>query len=152
MVESPPSDRIELLLSRPIEQRKREFQYRFAQSVVFGLPVLFLQYVGPSLGGIVEERQRWIGILQGLLAGWVVYVGAMGMVFEGILLLGRKLSIDLLVGIIALGCWVHSAISVLHVTIDGKLWYEPLLFHGSVTSLAVWTGIRWWQLTHRAQG
>src|SRR3954466_3838186 len=81
---SSSSDSFETLLNRPREQRVREFKYRFAQSAVFGLPVLALQRFGPALGG--AESPRWVGVLQLLLAGWVVYVGAAGMLFEGALL------------------------------------------------------------------
>ena len=77
------------LLNRPASQRRQEFKYRLGQSVVFGLPVLALAKFGRSLGGV--EADRWVSLLQALLAGWVVYVGATGMVAEGILLLlGRR--------------------------------------------------------------
>ena len=63
----------------------REFQYRFAQATVFGLPVIALQICGPSLGG--ADAPRWVAILQILLCGWIVYVGAAGILFEGAILL-----------------------------------------------------------------
>lgn len=138
-------DLLNNLLSRPLEQRKREFQYRFAQSVVFGLPVIALQYVGPMLGGISEERERWIGILQLLLTGWIVYVAAAGMVFEGILLVRQRFSLDLVIGLIAIGVFLYSAASVGHVVVDGTLWY-PVRFYLAVILLILWTGFRWWRL------
>src|SRR4051812_19198715 len=70
----PPA--LHSVLDRPEAQRLQEFRYRFGQSVVFGLPVLALQWFGRSLGG--AESDRWVALLQGLLAGWVVYVAATG--------------------------------------------------------------------------
>src|SRR5207247_2497394 len=77
---TPMADNLAVLLARPLEQRKREQQYRFAQSVVFGLPVIALQLWGHKLGPI--DAQRWASVMQLLLAGWVMYVN-LGMVFEG---------------------------------------------------------------------
>src|SRR5687767_3056847 len=76
-----PVDTLQSLLDRPVSERLRESKYRFAQSVVFGLPVLALQWFGYRLGG--TEADRWIGLLQLLLAGWIMYVGAAGLLFEG---------------------------------------------------------------------
>src|SRR5271156_1761343 len=70
------------LLDRPRADRAREFRYRLGQAVVFGLPVIALEQFGHHLGG--PESDRWVGILEALLAGWVVYVGAAGLAFEGI--------------------------------------------------------------------
>src|SRR5439155_14755490 len=79
--------RVELLLARPDEQRFREYKYRCAQAIIFGIPVIALQLFGRSLGG--PEAPRWIAILQALLSGWVVYVAAAGMIFEGLILIPR---------------------------------------------------------------
>src|SRR5437016_2553518 len=90
-----PKSQIENLLTRPLDQRRRESKYRFAQGVVFGLPVLALQRWGTSLGP--ADAARWVPILQALLAGWVMYLN-LGMLFEGLLLLRRgKLTADFLV-------------------------------------------------------
>src|SRR5687768_5282994 len=72
------------LLARPVSERAREYRYRFGQAVVFGLPVVALELWGRGLGG--REAGRWVGVLQALLSGWVVYVAATGMLFEGLLL------------------------------------------------------------------
>src|SRR3954471_24566181 len=72
------------LLSRPPEQRRMEFRYRFAQSVVFGLPVLALQRYGGALGP--TDSERWVSLLSALLAGWVLYVN-LGMLVEGLITL-----------------------------------------------------------------
>lgn len=136
-----PPDAVDSLLNRPADQRKREFQYRFAQSAVFGLPVFALQLFGRSLGG--AEADRWVSILQALLAGWVVYVAAAGMLFEGIVWLGRrKLTIDLIPAAAAVSLYVLSLVRTLY-----GIWLPsrsfPVLFHGAVLALLVWTGGRW---------
>lgn len=136
------------LLARPHDQRLREYKYRFSQAVVFGLPVLALQAWGPALGG--SESDRWVGILQALLAGWVVYVGAAGMLFEGLLLLPRRVMADLIPALAAVIAYAFSLISVLHVLFTGQLWYRPLLFHVSVIVVAAWTGLQWWRWSRRA--
>ncbi len=144
--EARPSE-LETLLVRPPEQRIREFQYRFAQAMVFGLPVIFLQYVGPSLGG--PESDKWIGLLQALLSGWATYVGAAGMLFEGMILLSRrKPTLDGLVALSAIGMYFFSAISVFGIIFRGALFYRPLLFHVVIIVLIAWTGYRWWRLSH----
>src|SRR5262249_32594294 len=84
---------IDSILHRPVSERVREYKYRFAQSLVFGLPVLALSLFGPALGG--PEAGRWIGLLQSLLAGWVMYVGVTGMLVEA--LMRRRLTLDGLV-------------------------------------------------------
>ena len=139
------SARLTALLARPDDQRLREYKYRFSQAVVFGLPVLALQIWGRALGG--PEADRWAGILQALLAGWVVYVGAAGMVFEGLILLPRRVIADLIPALLA---YVFSLASVLHVLFTGHLWYRPLLFHVCVIIVAVWTGWQWYRWSHRA--
>lgn len=126
--------------------RRREYQYRFAQSAVFGLPVLALQYIGPSLGG--PESERWIGVLQAILCGWVTYVGAAGMLSEGVIILFRgKLTFETLLSLIAVGLYLFSAVSVLGVIVHGALFYRPLLFHVVIVLIAAWTGFRWWRMS-----
>ena len=146
-----PQSKIQNLLARPDDQRLREYKYRFSQAVVFGLPVVALQWKGYSLGG--AEADRWVGILQALLAGWVVYVGAAGMLFEGLILLPRRVTADLLPALLAVAAYLFSLISVLHVPLDGRLGYRPLLFHVSVVIVAAWTGVQWFRwsrkLSHR---
>jgi cation transport ATPase len=142
------SARLTALLARPDDQRLREYKYRFSQAVVFGLPVLALQIWGRALGG--PEADRWAGILQALLAGWVVYVGAAGMLFEGLILLSRRAMPDLIVAAVAVVAYLFSFVSVLHVLFTGHLWYRPLLFHVSVIVIAGWTGLQWYRWSRRA--
>lgn len=137
---------LDTLLARSIEQRVREYQYRFAQTVIFGLPVIGLHVFGHALGG--AESERWSGVLQAILAGWITYVGAMGMLFEGMILLSRRRpTMELLVATTAVGLYGFSAVSVVGVIVRGDLLYRPLMFYVIVILLAGWTGYRWWQLS-----
>jgi hypothetical protein len=138
---------VSALLARPDEQRLREYKYRFGQSVVFGLPVIALQYFGRRLGPV--DAERWVSLIQALLSGWIVYVN-LGMLFEGILLLRQRVTADLLVAGLSLTIYIVSLISAAHAIVTSRLWY-PLAFHVCVLILAVWTGVRWWQLARRAR-
>ena len=117
------------------------------QAVVFGLPVWGLQWFGRSLGG--PEADRWVGILQALLAGWVAYVGAAGMLFEGIVRLARgRLGPDLVVAALAVVLYAVSLIRVVILLLDGPPSSPltvriPALFHWVVMLLAAWTLIQW---------
>ena len=130
---------VDRLLDRPPAERAREHRYRCAQAVVFGLPVLALQWLGRSLGG--PEAERWVAFLQMLLAGWAVYVGAAGMLSEGLMLWWRRKRItgDFIVALLAAGLYLASLPPVVHLLFTGRVWYGPW-FHWSVLLLAVWTG------------
>ena len=132
------------LLSRPPEQRLREYKYRCSQSIVFGLPVIALQLYGRALGP--ADSERWVSLLQAMLAGWVVYVN-LGMLFEGILLLPttRRVSGELLVSSVAAALYACSLISAAHGVVTSRLLFRPLLFHACVIVLAAWTGWRCWR-------
>jgi hypothetical protein len=134
------------LLSRPVDQRRREHKSRFAQSVVFGLPVLTLQIWGPALGPI--DADRWVPVLQALLAGWVVYLN-LGMLAEGLILLPHRVTPDLMVCATSLILYGYSLISVLHIFLTGRLWYRPTLFSLTVLIPACWTGLQWLRLSRR---
>jgi hypothetical protein len=136
---------LESILARPLEQKLREYKYRCAQALIFGLPVIVLQYFGHSLGGTPREASRWIAILQALLAGWVTYIAAAGMLFEGLVLLSQGIRADLIVAAIAIAFYLFSAISTLGVFIKGQPFFSPLLFHWTVIILAAWCAIRWRQ-------
>lgn len=130
---------IENLLNRPAELRLREYKYRFSQSLVFGLPVVALQYWGRALGPV--DSDRWVSLLQAVLAGWVLYVN-LGMLFEGALLLRQRITSDFVVASIAALLYVASLISAVHGIVVSRLWY-PLMFHVAVMVLATWTGLQW---------
>ena len=142
------NSRISELLARPLEQRRREYKYRFAQSLVFGLPVIALQLWGRALGP--TDSQRWVSLLQALLSGWVVYVN-LGMLFEGILLLAqrRRVTAELVVSTIAVTLYLTSLPSALRGIVTTRLWY-PLLFHVCVIVLATWTFVGWMRTRRRA--
>lgn len=135
------------LLARPPDQRRREYQYRFAQSVVFGLPVLALQFYGRSLGG--PEADRWVALLQALLAGWVVYVGAAGMLFESLLLLARRrFAADLVPAVAAAGFYlVGLARSAPFLFNPTPLHPIRPTFHWAVAVVVAWSGWRWWRMS-----
>jgi len=141
------ASRLQELLNRPPDQRLREYKYRFAQSVVFGLPVVALQWWGRSLGPV--DADRWVSLLQALLSGWVVCVN-LGMLVEGMLLLRSGPRADFVVAGIAVCLYLYSLISALHGIISDHLWYRPLLFHVCVIMLAGWTGWRWRRMSRHA--
>jgi cation transport ATPase len=129
------------VLTRPLEQRTREHKYRFAQTVVFGFPVIGLQYFGERLGG--SESARAVAIIQFVLSGWILAIGATGMLSEGVMLLiaRRRISGDFLVGACAVILFAFSCIS------SAALFFRtsagPRLFHVVVIVLAVWSAIQW---------
>lgn len=132
---------IDELLARPPEQRLREYKYRCAQAVVFGLPVVVLQYFGAALGG--PEAPRYVVVLQALLAGWVIYVGAAGMLLEGWLRFERcrRVGGDFLIAVAAVLAYVASLVFAAALLI-GRAGTLPF-FHAPVILIAVWTGFRW---------
>ncbi|HEX8524164.1 MAG TPA: hypothetical protein VF669_18060 [Tepidisphaeraceae bacterium] len=132
------SDRVKQLIDRPAEVRRREYQYRFAQTVVFGLPVTALALWARVLDPVHHER--WGTVMQALLAGWVMYVNA-GMVVEGILV--RRVTGDLVASLIGAGIYLWSLGAAVHILVDGRVWYRPILFGWSVAVMAIWTGARW---------
>jgi hypothetical protein len=100
---------------------------------------------GHALGG--PEAERWVGILQALLAGWVMYVGAAGMLFEGLLRLRQKFTADLAIAATAVLMYLASLLSLLGIVVNGRLLYRPLMFHLSVLVIAVWAGMMWYRMS-----
>lgn len=139
------------LLTRPDAERAREHRYRFGQSLVFGLPVIALEVWGPGLGG--PEAARWVGVLQALLAGWVVYVGAAGMLFEGLILLlaRRRWSGGLAVAAAAMGLYLFSVVALARLLLGDASGLRPL-FHCVVSLICIWSGWRWLRLARGARG
>jgi hypothetical protein len=143
------------ILDRPLVERCREFKYRFAQSAVFGAPVLALESFGQALGG--AESDLWVSLFQALLAGWVVYVAAVGMLSEGVLLMlaGRRMPKLLLTdfamaAVAALSYLVGLACLLGLLTghaLDGPR--RPHPFSSAVILLSLWTGVRWWHLSKK---
>jgi cation transport ATPase len=145
------------VVERPAAQRLLEFRYRFGQSVVFGLPVVALQWFGRSLGG--AESERWVALLQALLAGWVVYVAATGMLAETIMLglwqshVSVGAACDGLVATAAMGAYLFSLPRVVALIVPRAASHWPWTtgFHWVVIALGIWTGLRWRQLVGRAR-
>jgi cation transport ATPase len=142
---SPPipdhKSEVSNVLGRPASERLREYKYRFAQSVVFGLPVVALHFFGPALGG--PEAARWVGLLQLLLAGWVMYVGGAGMLVDA--MLRRKLTADGVVAGTAIALFLAGGAAVIHVFLSAHAWSVRPFFPSAVLLLCVWTGIQWYR-------
>jgi hypothetical protein len=147
-----PANEFSHLLDRPADQRRREYQYRFGQAVVFGLPVLGLEWFGRSLGG--PESDRWVAILQALLTGWIVYVAAAGMLFEGLVWLARRrLAADLVPSALSVGLYLASLARLAAYALRGAAGPFPRTwFHWVVVVLIAWSGLRWWQFVRRTAG
>jgi cation transport ATPase len=153
--QSPPpspvtAQPIHQLLARPDSDRAREHRYRFGQAVVFGLPVIALELWGHGLGG--REAGWWVGVLQALLSGWVVYVAATGMLFEGLLLLHARSrwTGGLLVGAAAAVLYMLSVIPLVRLLL-GSHTFVGMMFHWVVAILAGWSALQWWRLARGAR-
>jgi hypothetical protein len=136
------TDPVHDILDRPPSQRLREYKYRFAQSLVFGLPVVALWLLGPAMGG--PEASRWIGLLQVLLAGWVMYVGVVGMLVEA--LMRRRATIDGLAGCVAIGLYLLGAVMLLWPAVwggGGSLTFSRVLFSCAAAVSCGWAALRW---------
>jgi hypothetical protein len=104
-----------------------------------------LQIWGSGLGG--REAGKWVGVFQALLAGWVIYVAAAGMLFEGVFLLPRRLSADLVCAIVAIVIYLLSSYRLVHV-LSGTGSARPV-FHPVVLIMGAWSAVRWWQYARR---
>jgi hypothetical protein len=104
--------------------------------------VILLQRFGPSLGG--GESARWVALFQGSLAGWVVYVGAAGMLFEGLLLLARgRFSPDLVPALLTIALYLLGVYRALPLILHPSSPRLAPTFHLAVTVLLLWTAFRW---------
>ncbi len=123
---------IDSVLARPLDQRIREHKYRCAQAIVFGLPVIGLQYFGQKLGG--PESTRWVAIMQFILTGWILFIAATGMISEGVMLIAsrRELTADFVIAIIAIALFAISCIPS-----------APRMFHIVVMIIVLWCALRW---------
>jgi hypothetical protein len=144
--EPTPSDLIDPvqeLLNRPVEHRAREYRYRFAQTVVFGLPVVGLWAWGPMLDP--NGYGRWGTVLEALLTGWILYVNA-GMVIEGLML--RRVTGDLVVSSLVVGMYGWGVVWMIGNLVSGA-GSGAILFLVCVVVLGGWTGVRWVLLRNR---
>jgi hypothetical protein len=141
---------LESLLDRPPADRLREWKYRCAQSFVFGLPILALQCFGYQLGG--PEAGRWIGLLQTLLGGWVVYIGAVAVFVEGLLLLSQsKITLSLILSALAIALYLLSVIAWAAILLQGRPWPAAPRFDLSVTIILFWSALQWARLSRTNQ-
>jgi len=137
----PDHSSIQSILNRPLSERIREYKYRFAQCLVFGLPVLALHFFGPKLGG--AEAGRWAGLLGALLSGWCLYVGALAMVSEGAMLLAfGKMRFELLLGIVVVVFYVVGVVGWIF-TLRGRSAPIGSAFSVVVVILVLWSGVQW---------
>jgi cation transport ATPase len=142
-VSATPPD-IQTVLDRPISERLREHKYRFAQCVVFGIPVIALHFLGPKLGG--ADAARWTGLLQSLLTGWIVYLGAIPLLAEGFLLImHRQFKIDVLIGHCAVVLYIIGVAGWI-MTVRGRTAFYPSAFSFCVIILVLWSGVQWLRL------
>src|SRR5690349_6759759 len=106
---APKTDAAPPSADRDAIERVRQWKYRFAQSVVFGIPVIGLHFLGPRLGG--PEAARWVGLFEAILAGWVLYVGALGMIGDAVL--REKLTIHLVIAVAAIAAYAAGLVAFL---------------------------------------
>jgi cation transport ATPase len=134
-----PSNPLSLqqLIDRPKSERLREYKYRLAQTTVFGLPVIALAIWGPLLGP--RDWQRWSGVLQALLTGWIIYVN-LGLLLEP--LIRRQLSFDLLVLVAALTLYLWSIAGTAYVLLTAKLLRWSALYWMCVALLAILNAVQ----------
>ena len=129
------------LRSRPQEQRLREYKYRCAQSIIFGIPVIALQLFGRRLGG--PEAALWVAVLQAALASWIVYVGAAGMLAEGVVLLRERVSPDFLVAVLAIVFYLGSLAALTYILCTSRAFDRRFYFDAAVIVIAIWNGAQW---------
>lgn len=141
----PPS--IQSILDRPASERLREHKYRFAQCVIFGIPVVALYYFGPKLGG--ADSARWTGLLQSLLAGWTLYIGAVPLLTESLLLLAQhKLKFDFLISLCAFILYILGLIGWIF-SLRGNRAPVPVAFSLLIILLVLWSGVQWLRLSRQ---
>jgi cation transport ATPase len=144
----PQNPSIESILNRPISERLREYKYRFAQCAVFGLPVLGLHFFGARLGG--PEAGRWIGLMEALLSGWCLYLAALPMLSESLMLLAMgKRKVELLVALAAMILYVIGVVGWIF-TLRGRGAILPSAFALVVVILMAWSGSQWLRLSRRS--
>ncbi|HEV8379442.1 MAG TPA: hypothetical protein VGP99_11380 [Tepidisphaeraceae bacterium] len=146
MNSAPPN--FESILNRPLSERIREHKYRFAQCMIFGLPVIALHYFGPRLGG--PEAARWIGLLGALLAGWCLYIGALPLLSEGSMLLSLgKVKFDLVTSVAAFILYIVGVVGWIFA-LRGRAAPMASAFSVEVIILIAWSGVQWLRLASRS--
>src|SRR6185295_9175663 len=115
--------------------------------MVFGLPVIALHFFGARLGG--PEAARWIGLMQALLAGWCLYLAALPMLSEGLMLLAMgKMKFELLVSIVAMILYVVGVVGWI-LSLRGRGALLPSAFALVVLMLILWSAVQWLRLSRQ---
>ena len=83
-----------------------------------------------------------------LLAGWVMYVGALGMLVDA--MMRRRVTADGAVAAIALCLYLVSAGAVIYFLITARPLEQQRWFAGAVILLCAWTGVQWFR--YRGKG
>ena len=140
MIPTPPTlprPKIETSDAQDVIERRRQWKYRFAQSLIFGLPIVALHFIGPKLGG--PEAPRSVALFEALLAGWVLYVGALGMIGDA--LVRRGITADGLVALVAMGIYVVGVWRLI-ASVNEKTPGLSRGFLASAVLIIVWSAIR----------
>ena len=115
--------------------------------MVFGLPVLALQLFGLKLGG--PEASRWIGLMQALLCGWCIYLAALPMLSESVMLIGLgKVRIELLISLAAIILYGVGVVGWIF-TLRGRAALLPSAFAAAVVLMILWSGVQWFRLARQ---
>ncbi len=106
---------------------RREYKARLAQAIMFGLPVLALQYLAPMLastGGADARGMLFPWLFQMLLAGWLCYVAAWPILWQGAAaLLNLRATGDTLTLLLVVGTFIPSAVGVLSLLVTETPWF-----------------------------
>lgn len=109
--------------------------------------MLALQAFGRGLGG--PESARWVALFQALLTGWVVYVGAGGLLYDGIAALAGhgRVAASLLVGLVAAVLYLFSLWRSVATFASGAA--PHTCYHLVILLIAAWSGINWLRLAQK---
>jgi len=135
----------------------REYKARLAQAIMFGLPAIVLHYVGPLLspgGGQSAAGLRFPWLFEMLLVGWMCYVAAWPIIWQGVAsLIHLRATSDLLTTCIIFASFAPSAIGALSMLFTNEPWFgsphagEGPVFHATVLTVMLAVAQRW--LLHR---
>ena len=101
----------------------------------------------------ISERLRehkWTGLMQALLAGWCLYLAALPMLSESLMLLAMgKMKVELMVALAAMILCVIGVVGWIF-TLRGHSPLLPSAFALVVVILIAWSGGQWLRLARRA--
>lgn len=111
--------------------------------------MLALHFFGPRLGG--PESARWIGLMQALLAGWCLYLAALPMLSESLMLIAMgKLRIELAVSLAAMILYIIGVTGWIF-TLRGRAAPLPSAFSVVVVILILWSALHWFRLARETE-